>query len=125
MRARAVVEDSHQRGRSMMAALALVLAYTGFGGLCFAMQKHHRQLWGRDAAPALRVGLRITGWICLVSSFWACVVAWGEAVGAVAWFGVLSVAGIVLACLLPYAARTAAMIALASPVLMAMAIVLG
>ena len=91
-----------------MTMLGFSLAYAGFTGICLSMSRHHRQIWGRDASRKRRAGFRVAGWLCLALSLLPCLVAWGEAAGTVAWFGVLSAAGFVLAFLLPYAPRIAA-----------------
>ena len=109
----------------MMAMLALSLAYTGLAGLCLAMPRHHRQVWTRDPRPAARTGLRVAGWLCLVLSPLPCVVVWGAAAGTVAWFGVLSAAGFVLAFSLPHAPRATAVLGLFTPVIAALSAVIA
>ena len=109
----------------MMAVLALSLAYTGLAGLCLAMPRHHRQVWTRDPRPAARTGLRVAGWLCLALSPLPCVVVWGAAAGTVAWFGVLSAAGFVLAFSLPHAPRATAVLGLFTPVVAALSAVIA
>ncbi|WP_422368577.1 DUF3325 domain-containing protein [Pelagibius sp.] len=94
-----------------MTMLALSLAYAGFTGVCLSMQRHRRQVWAQGPSPAANTVLRIAGWLCLGLSLLPCFAVWGAAIAAVAWFGVLSVAGFVLAFLLPYAPRSTAALA--------------
>lgn len=99
----------------MMTLLTSALAYAGFAGLCLAMRRHHRQLWGRQPSRTASARLRLAGWLCLISSIAPCIVAWGSGAGTVAWFGILTAAGLVLAFLLPYAPRAAALLGLLGP----------
>ena len=94
----------------MTSLLALSLAYAGLGSICFAMRKHHRQVFSGNMRALPRFGLRVAGWLLLGLSIYASVLAWGVAIGSVAWFGMLTVSGLILAFLLPYAARTAAIL---------------
>lgn len=84
---------------------ALALAYSGMAGLCLAMDRHHGQVWGGDATPARRRGLRIAGSALLALALLPCLAAWGTSVGIVAWLGFLSAGALLLVALLPYAPR--------------------
>ncbi len=86
---------------------AFALAYLGMIGLALAMDRHHRQMFPGRHLPSTRVryAIRFASWGLLGLSAWACAHAWGAAVGAVAWFGVLMAAALLLVCLLPYAPR--------------------
>lgn len=86
---------------------AVVVAYVGMLALCLGLERHYKQVWGRAPARVLRVGLRVTGWLALALSFALCGAAWGWAMGPVAWFGVISLAGFGVAMLLPYWPRVA------------------
>lgn len=108
-----------------MTALALALAYAGFAGLCLSMPRHGRQVWSRDAGLIAQVGLRFSGWLCLALSLAACVAAWGGIIGSVAWFGVLTAAGLVLVFLLPYAPRVTVALALAMPLVTGLSVLVG
>jgi hypothetical protein len=91
---------------------AWLLAYAGFAGLCLAMDRHHAQVWGRDASPRARWGLRGAGWLLLTLALWPCVAAWGATVGVVVWLGFLTAGALLLVGLLPYAPRAAVGLAL-------------
>lgn len=88
------------------------------------MDRHHAQVWGRDAPVSARWGLRTVGWLLLALALVPCVAAWGATVGVVVWLGFLSAAALLLAWLLPYAPRSAGMLA-ALAALAALASVLG
>ena len=44
---------------------ALGLAYAGMASLSLAMDRHHGQVWGRDAAPNVRRTLQLAGALLL------------------------------------------------------------
>ncbi|CDG81380.1 DUF3325 domain-containing protein [Janthinobacterium agaricidamnosum] len=90
---------------AMAISSALALAYAGMAGLCLAMDRHHRQVWGGEPAPAARRGLRGAGWLLLLIALWPCIAVWGTSVGIVAWLGFLSAGALLLVGLLPYAPR--------------------
>jgi hypothetical protein len=107
----------------MLTALALSLAYAGFTALCLAMHRHHRQVWHRDASRQSRAVFRIAGVSCLALSLPVCVAVWGGAIGTVAWFGVLTLAGSALGFLLPYAPRAAAALGAVAPLILAASVI--
>ncbi|MBA6138002.1 DUF3325 domain-containing protein [Pseudomonas monteilii] len=94
----------------------VVFAYAGMLGLCQGLERHYKQVWSRACPPALRVGLRSAGWLALLASLMMCAQAWGWAMGPVAWFGALSLAGLLLVMLLPYWPRIAVGLVAAVPV---------
>ncbi|MBH3396759.1 MULTISPECIES: DUF3325 domain-containing protein [Pseudomonas] len=94
----------------------VVFAYAGMLGLCQGLERHYKQVWSRACPPALRVGLRSAGWLALLASLMMCTQAWGWAMGPVAWFGALSLAGLLLVMLLPYWPRMAVGLVAAVPV---------
>ena len=94
----------------------VLFAYAGMLGLCQGLERHYKQVWSRACPPALRVGLRSAGWLALLASLVLCAQAWGWAMGPVAWFGVLSLAGLLLVMLLPYWPRMAMGLVAAVPV---------
>jgi hypothetical protein len=84
---------------------ALALAYAGMAGLCLAMDRHHNQVWRRDAAPAMARRLRGGGALLLALALWPCLAGWGASVGALLWLGALSAGALALPPLLAYAPR--------------------
>ncbi|XAH21238.1 DUF3325 domain-containing protein [Xylophilus sp. GW821-FHT01B05] len=97
--------------------LALALAFSGMGGLGFAMGRHYEQLTQSREAPRRHcLLLRGAGVVLLAASLIPCVLAWGGSVGVVAWLGFLSAGALPLALLLPYLPRAAAVAAAFSAV---------
>ncbi|ACO79842.1 hypothetical protein AvCA_36960 [Azotobacter vinelandii CA] len=88
-------------------AAGLLFAYSGMLGLCLGLERHYRQVWQKAPPPWLPRALRAAGWLALVLAFYACVTAWGAAMGPVGWFGMISLTGFALVLLLPFAPRLA------------------
>lgn len=84
---------------------ALGLAYAGMASLSLAMDRHHGQVFGRDAAPSMRRALQLAGSVLLALAIWPCVAGWSATVGVVAWLGFLSAGALGVALLLPYAPK--------------------
>ncbi|MCQ2999465.1 DUF3325 domain-containing protein [Pseudomonas syringae] len=102
----------------------LMLAYSGMLGLCLGLERHFKQIWQRPPSVLFCRLLRVAGWSALAASFATCVFAWGWAMGPVGWFGLISLAGLALVLLLPYAARLSIVIAgIGWPVLGAVAFI--
>lgn len=92
-----------------------LFAYAGMLGLCQGLERHYKQVWQRPCPRSLRLALRGLGWAGLVVSLLLCAQAWGWAMGPVAWFGVISLAAVVLVMLLPYWPRVAVWLVAAVP----------
>lgn len=88
--------------------LAFGLSYGGMAGICLAMDRHHAQVWRRDASPAFRRALQAAGWTLIALAAVPCVRGWGGSVGTVLWLGWLSAAALALVLLLSYRPRLAA-----------------
>ncbi|PQZ89373.1 MULTISPECIES: DUF3325 domain-containing protein [Pseudomonas] len=84
---------------------SLLLAYCGMLGLCFGLERHYKHLGYRLPAKGLLRVWRSAGWLALAASLSGCVLAWGWAMGPVGWLGLLSLAGLALVFVLPYAPR--------------------
>jgi hypothetical protein len=84
---------------------ALLLTQAALTALCLAMPKHHAQVWQHEGSPGRRTLLRAAGWLALWLAAAICVVADGVGVGLVLWCALLTVAGSVVAWLLPYRPR--------------------
>ncbi|MPY69295.1 MAG: DUF3325 family protein [Alphaproteobacteria bacterium] len=74
----------------MSALSAFILAFAGFAALALAMDRHHRTLFDRAPGRGAALTLRLAGTAGLAASLFACADRWGWAIGAIAWFGVLS-----------------------------------
>lgn len=101
---------------ALAVACALLLAYAGFAALSLAMPRHHSQLRPARSLPNKRDrGLyRLAGWCALALAALASILGWGPAIGAVAYFGVLSAAALTLVLLLAYTPRWAGRLAMAA-----------
>ncbi|ATP44152.1 iron uptake protein [Pseudomonas putida] len=94
----------------------VLFAYAGMLALCQGLERHYKHVWNRPCPRGLRLGLRGVGWLALLVSLLLCAQAWGWAMGPVAWFGSLSLAGMLLVMLLPYWPRLAVGLSAAVPV---------
>lgn len=102
----------------MLAAVSgLALAYSAMTGLCQGLDRHYRPVWGMAATARRYRLLRGAGWMAVLASLLCMAAAWGWAMGAVAWLGALSLAGVTLALLLAYWPKAAVASAAAGPVL--------
>lgn len=97
--------------------LVFFVCYAALLGQCLAMDRHHAQVLHGKAGPARRWTLRLSGWLLLGLALWLCSLAWGWAIGPVAWIGLLSAAAFALVFLLPYAPRFAAWLIVVGPLL--------
>jgi len=99
----------------MLLAGGVLFAYAGMLGLCQGLERHYKHVWNRACPPSWRRVLRGAGWLALALSLLLCAQAWGWAMGPVAWFGVMSLAGLVLVLLLPYWPKVAVGLVLMLP----------
>lgn len=79
--------------------LSLALSFAGFASLSLAMDRHFCQATGGPpCTPPQRWLFRACGGLLLWLSLWACLAGWGNTVGAVAWWGLLTAgaSGVVL-----------------------------
>ncbi|WDY59645.1 DUF3325 domain-containing protein [Pseudomonas sp. PSKL.D1] len=100
----------------MLITGGVLFAYAGMLGLCQGLERHYKQVWNTACPVPLRRLLRGAGWLALAISLWLCAQAWGWAMGPVAWFGAMSLAGLLLVVVLPYWPRLAVGLAVAVPV---------
>lgn len=71
-------------------AAAFVAATAGFAALAMAMTRHAREIFGRAPGQGTAWTLRIAGAVLLAAAHAFSATAWGAAIGAVAWFGVVT-----------------------------------
>lgn len=89
-------------------AVALALSYAGMAGLSLAMDRHWEQVTGHSEVPvARRRVLRPASGVLLALALLACTGAWGATVGFVAWCGLLTAGGLLVAWLMAYRPRHA------------------
>lgn len=88
-----------------MRLLAFCLIYAGFCCLCLSMSKHYRQVFG--AAPSVPMSrlLRWAGWCLLLCSWGGWLLTDGGFIGSLLFIGLLPLAGLPVALLLPYRPR--------------------
>ena len=87
----------------MIFLLAFFLILGGSCLLCFSMKKHFRHLWpNADFSKQLSYTLRTCGYLALGGGWVACSVDDGWAMGLIWFAGLLSVAVLLIAVLLPY-----------------------
>lgn len=79
----------------------LLASLGGFIALALAMEKHCKHLLRRVLSPLWMQVLRAAGWLLLALAFGLSLSHWGVSIGAAAWLGWLSVAGVVLVFYLP------------------------
>lgn len=100
----------------MMGVGSVLFAYAGMVALCLGLERHYKQVWGTPSTRVQRLVLRALGWAGLLVSLLLCAAGWGWAMGPVGWFGVISLAGLLLVGVLPYAPRLAVYGVVAVPV---------
>jgi len=85
-----------------MALASMVLSFAGFAALACSMTKHHRDLFGKGPSQERERALRLAGWMLLTLSVTPAIVQSGMSIGIVLWFGILTVAAVLVALLLTY-----------------------
>jgi hypothetical protein len=100
---------------SVVFTMALVLCYAGWCLLCLGMERHHRDVFGAAPSTTRRRGLRVGGWFVLMLAFAISVYTLGWEFGPVLWACALTLAALVWALLLPFAARWAVRLAWLAP----------
>ncbi len=91
----------------MLILSGVALAFSGFAAKGVVMDRHYADIHGRGKEPdsAVRLRMRLIGWLALGLSFIACIGASGWHLGPVLWCGVLSIAAWSVTLLLQYAPR--------------------
>lgn len=103
--------------KSFAVYVVFFVCYAAFLALSLAMERHHSQILSGKPGSGRRLMLRLLGWSLLALAHWLCSMAWGWAIGPVAWFGLLSAAALGFVFLLPYAPRLAAWLVVVGPLL--------
>lgn len=85
--------------------LSLLLAYAGMLGFCLGMERHWKQLVGTRLPAAWRRLGKPLGTLLLALAVHAATGAWPGGMALVGWFGLISLGGLALLLLLPYAPR--------------------
>lgn len=87
--------------------LSLTLAYAGMLGLCLGMERHWKQLASPRLPAITRTLCRVAGAALLALAVFTATFVWPVGMAWVAWFGMISLTGLALLLLLPYAPRLA------------------
>lgn len=92
----------------MSHAATSLASLIAFALLALAMDRHQRDLFGRELAPRRSRVLRVGGWVALLASLAIAVRAQGWSLGLVAWCGHVSLgAGVVILALVARERRKA------------------
>nr|WP_299809050.1 DUF3325 domain-containing protein [uncultured Shewanella sp.] len=83
----------------------LGFSYLAFGLLALAMFSHYRDTFGSAPSPTQAKVLYIAGWLAIAGTFWGCITSLGGAYGSILFFGLLSVAGLLVILTLSYRAK--------------------
>lgn len=86
----------------MTGLTAFLLLLCGFAALALSMPKHHRDLFGCALQPALGRALRWGGWASLALALVTAITGSGVSVGIVLWFGLATLAALIVAVMLTY-----------------------
>ncbi|MEN5160175.1 DUF3325 domain-containing protein [Achromobacter spanius] len=91
---------------TIAALAALALAFATFACLALAMSRHHEQATGHETITfGITCGLRLSAALLALAAMAACLQAWGIAVAALVWLGMLSCGAILTTLTLSYAPR--------------------
>lgn len=91
---------------TIAALAALALAFATFACLALAMDRHHEQATGQETTTfGIMCGLRLSAALLALAAMAACLQAWGIAVAALVWLGMLSCGAILTTLTLSYAPR--------------------
>ncbi len=89
----------------MIHLLAVVLSLSGFAALALSMKRHQRDLIGRALSERERVLARSAGALAIAASLAVAMAGFGPGLGAIAWFGHMSLAAWIVVTALCWHAR--------------------
>lgn len=84
---------------------SLLFAYAGMLGFCLSKERHWKQLVNPRVPAALRRLCIPVGSLLLGLAVYAACQVWPGGMAVVGWFGLISLAGLLLLMLIPYAPR--------------------
>lgn len=99
--------------------LAFALAFAAFSAIALGTERHAKQVFGRQPAPAARHTLTTAGWVLLLASIVPALAARGPSIGSLAWLGYLSAASVTIGLMLNYRPRP---LRFAAPALLGLAV---
>lgn len=88
-----------------MVLISFVLIFLGLEALCLGMERHAKQLSEGRLKPWTRRPAKCAGWGLLALSILPVITTWGVSIGLSVWFGLLTVAAMLLALALSYRPR--------------------
>jgi len=103
-----------------MTLVGTLYAYTGMTLLCLAMPRHFRYVWRRELSARGAVWLRLSGWVLVGVSLFACAADTGWWLGIVEWAGATTAATVALIFLLSYRPKAAVSLAAITPLVATM-----
>jgi hypothetical protein len=86
----------------MCPLLSLILSSTGFGAIALSMRRHHQDVFGQPPARIRKLMLATVGWLLLGASIWPLIASDGVSVGTTFWFGIITLAALIVAMSLTY-----------------------
>lgn len=86
----------------MYAFLSLVLSCAGFGSIALSMRRHHQDVFGKAPGRLRKLMLGTAGWLLLGASIWPAIARDGVSIGLTFWFGIITVAALIVAMSLTY-----------------------
>ncbi len=88
----------------MISLVSFALCLAAFSALSLAMERHHVQVFGTNVAKR-QLTWRSLGWTLMLAAAIYSIHSLGIGIGLVLWCGVLTIAGVLVAWLLPYRPR--------------------
>jgi len=87
----------------MMAGLAFLLMFIAFVVIAASMSRHRQPLGSGQLPHAQLYRWRMAGYVLLAASIWPCLLRWNPSIAVALWFGLLTLAAVMLGLLLTYA----------------------
>ena len=91
----------------MTAFIGVVLLIAGLTALALSQPKHHRSLFGAPPSSKRRKAWQAAGWAALALSLERCVAGSGWSAGPVLWFGLLTIATLIVSLAMTYGSHAA------------------
>ena len=91
----------------MTAFTGLVLLIAGFTILALSQTKHHRTLFSTPQSNRRRKAYQAAGWAVLALSLERCVTGSGWSLGLILWFGLLTIAALIVSLSITYGPHAA------------------
>lgn len=86
----------------MFALLGLILSCSGFSAIALSMRRHHQDVFVMPLGRRRKQMLAAIGWLLLGASIWPAVAGQGISVGIPFWFGIITLAALIVVMSLTY-----------------------